>query len=107
LIFNRRISIQQCTQDPDGQGGLTEPVYTEYWQTNAYLNPLTAGKKLEDNQATLNNAVVFTVRFRRDKEVTKDMQVIDAHTGLVYQVTAVTELHDKRDLLEIRGTTKQ
>lgn len=70
-----RITIwrNQSVQVPGG--GMSEPVEVLYWDTWAQVKPIKAKRTLDAFQVELKGGFELKVRYRKDKEVTKDMTV--------------------------------
>lgn len=73
--LRERVDIYE-TVDIDTEFGGTESMNVLYWQTFANVSPLRSSKSLSGNQEALNNGYSITVRYRKDKEVTKRLKML-------------------------------
>lgn len=69
------IEIYSQTIQDDGYGGGIS-VRTLYWSTYAEVRPLKPSHFLQANQEELFNVYRVTIRYRSDKTLLKDMQVV-------------------------------
>lgn len=74
-LLNQKIEIYKFEDTDDGAGG-SYPVKVLYWPTSACVIQLKAGRNLQASQERLNPVFKFEVRYRNDKFVIADMQIL-------------------------------
>ena len=74
-LLNQKIEIYKFEDTDDGAGG-SYPVKVLYWATSACVIQLKAGRNLQASQERLNPVFKFEVRYRNDKFVIADMQIL-------------------------------
>ena len=74
-LLNQKIEIYKFEDTDDGAGG-SYPAPVLYWYTSACVIQLKAGRNLQASQERLNPVFKFEVRYRNDKFVIADMQIL-------------------------------
>lgn len=74
-LLNQKIEIYKFQDTDDGSGG-SYPVKVLYWATSATVYQLKASRNLQASQERLNPVFKFDVRYRDDKFVIADMQIL-------------------------------
>ena len=82
-LLNQKIEIYKFQDVDDGAGGST-PVRVLYWSTSANVLQLKANRNLQANQERLNPVFKFEVRYRNDKFVIADMDIL--WRGVYYRI---------------------
>lgn len=83
-LLNQKIEIYRFEDIDDGAGGsIAQRVL--YWATSANVMQLKAGRNLQANQERLNPVFTFEVRYRDDRFVIADMDIL--WRGVYYRIS--------------------
>lgn len=88
-FINQKIIIKTANDVDDGAGG-TVPEEIVYWETNASVKKLSAGKRLESNQESLKPVWRFEIRYRDDKNLQHNMSIM--WRGVRYAIVNIDEI---------------
>ena len=73
-LLNQKIQVIKYVDADDGAGGTTSERVV-YWQTSSEVKQLRSRRDVQANQDQIKPVTMFTLRDRKDKNVTTDMVV--------------------------------
>ena len=95
--LNRKITIRQLTNTPDGQGGFESDSWSNFAQPWARLKPMKGGEKVHADRLTTNQLTQCMIRYISG--ITTKMQVL--YNGDEYQIRSIVNVDEANEWLEL------
>lgn len=108
MIGNKKERIRITTMsDPieDPGGGTLPGVKITYWETFAEVNTIKNKRDAQAYQTDLEEPKEFIIRYRADKEVTKNMLI--EHGGKIYTLQSNINVDEAKKTLVLIGLTRK
>lgn len=97
-LLNQKIRIVKYIPVDDGAGGTTTE-RVDYWQTSAEVKQMRSRRDVQANQDQLKPVTMFTMRDRKDKNVTTDMSLF--YRGIEYSIQSAEPDNVRYEMLVI------
>jgi SPP1 family predicted phage head-tail adaptor len=100
-----RIRITHTPDIKDAGGGVTAGPKVIYWETFAEVTTIKNERNAQSYQTDLEEPKEFSLRFRADKTVTKNMLV--EYKGKEYTIQSINDEGERKRELIIVGLTRK
>ena len=101
-----RITITSITEPIQDQGGgVLSGVPYSYWETFAEVTTIKNARNAQAYQSDLEEPKEFRIRYRADKNVTKNMLI--EHAGLTYVIQSNIDTDVRKRELILIGLTRK
>lgn len=97
------ILVTQTVKDPGG--GTIPGAQVVYWDTYAQVTTIKNQRNAQAYQADLEEPKEFRIRYRPDKNVTKNMLI--KHNDMMYTIQSNIDVNQRKRELVIIGMTRK